>query len=199
MTDRPDGTSEETPDESELPEAEPAVEAEPEAADVQAAGDETGDELDADDADEESYADQDGDASSFADEETAKFEAAGRPGPAPARPTWRRAAPPPSATRAPTVSEVAVQVSDPASKIFVVGTVVVFVSILLFGIFLGNGGVLSATPTPEPTAVPTASPSAAPSASVSVSPSGSASAAPSGSGSAAPSASAAPSLSPSPS
>lgn len=190
MTDRPDGTPHEAPDETELPEAEPGVEAEPEAetADLEAAEDDTGGELDSGDADEEfSDTGEDADAAQIDELGASAVDAAGRPL---ARPSRRRIGAPATATRAPTVSEVAVHVSDPASRIFVIGTVVVFAGILLFGIFLGNGGILTGTPTPRPTAVPTASPSAGPSASGSVAPSGSASAAPSGSGSAAPSASA---------
>lgn len=206
MTDRPG----ETPDETEPLEAEPAVEGEFEAesTDLEIGADDSGDELDSGDtAEEYPDGDEDADAAQPDDEGAATVDAAGRRVGGPARPAWRRAAPPAIATRAPTVSEVAVHVSDPASRIFVIGTVVVFVGILLFGIFMGNGGILTGTPTPKPTAVPTASPSAGPSGSATAAPSGSGSAAPSASGSAAPSASAsaapspsgAPAASPSPS
>jgi hypothetical protein len=201
MTDRPDGTPGEAPDETQPLEAEPAVESEPavegepesEPTDLEGAADDNGDELDSGDtAEEYPEGDEDADAAQLDDEGAATVDATGRRVGVPARPAWRRAAPPAIATRAPTVSEVAVHVSDPASRIFVIGTVVVFVGILLFGIFMGNGGILTGTPTPKPTAVPTASPSAGPSGSASAAPSGSGSAAPSGSGSAAPSASGSP-------
>jgi cytoskeletal protein RodZ len=114
----------------------------------------------------------------------------------------------PAAAAAP-VPERAIRVEDRISKIFVLGTVGVFLVILLNGVFFGVGGVLTpfVSPTPAPTASPSAVVSASPSASASVSPSASGSTAPSvsvapsASGSAAPSGSgaAAPSVSPSPS
>lgn len=85
---------------------------------------------------------------------------------------------------APSVSEQAVHITDRASSAFVVGTVAVFVLILLYGILLGRAGIVSdalATPTPVPTAVPSLT--AAPSASESLGPSASASAVPSASAS----------------
>jgi hypothetical protein len=112
----------------------------------------------------------------------------------------------PAAAAAP-VPERAIRVEDRISKIFVLGTVGVFLVIMLNGVFFGVGGVFTpfVSPTPAPTASPSAvvsaspsaSGSAAPSASSSVAPSGSA--APSASGSAAPSPSGAASPSPSPS
>jgi hypothetical protein len=83
------------------------------------------------------------------------------------------------ATPPATVSEQAVHIDDRISKLFVAGTVAVFVLILLNGLLLGRNGALSPTPTPTPVPSATAAPSVAPS------PSGSAPA----SGSAAPSAS----------
>ncbi len=93
----------------------------------------------------------------------------------------RRGATPPSVQRAPTQSELAVRVTDNASRLFVIATVAVFVAILGFGLLAGNGGLLTATPAP---------PSAAPS--VSVEPSSSGSAEPSASAEPSPEASASP-------
>jgi hypothetical protein len=67
----------------------------------------------------------------------------------------RREAPTPSVQRAPTQSELAVRVTDNASRFFVIGTVVVFVAILAFGLLAGTGGFLTAAP--SPTAVPSVS------------------------------------------
>ena len=77
----------------------------------------------------------------------------------------RRAVAPAAALRAPTPSEVATRVTDPASRIFVIGSVVVFVAILVFGLVGGHGGLLTPSPTHRP------SPSAAPSVSAAPSPS----------------------------
>jgi hypothetical protein len=66
-----------------------------------------------------------------------------------------RQAPPPSVQRAPTQSELAVRVTDNASRFFVIGTVVIFVAILLWGLVGGTGGFLTATP--GITAVPSVS------------------------------------------
>jgi hypothetical protein len=68
----------------------------------------------------------------------------------------RRGAPAPSVQRAPTQSELAVHVTENASRVFVIATVVVFVAILAFGLLAGTGGLLTATPAP-PTAVPSVS------------------------------------------
>jgi len=75
----------------------------------------------------------------------------------------RRQTPPPSVQRAPTQSELAVRVTDNWSRLFVIGTVAVFVAILAWGLVGGSGGLLTATP--APTAAPSASvaPSAVPS------------------------------------
>ena len=62
----------------------------------------------------------------------------------------------PSVQRAPTQSELAVRVTDNASRVFVIATVVVFAAILLFGMLAGNGGV-SDVRRPTPTAAPSAS------------------------------------------
>lgn len=98
----------------------------------------------------------------------------------------------PAAAAAP-VPERAIRVEDRISKIFVLGTVGVFLVIMLNGVFFGVGGVF--TPFVSPTPAPTASPSAvvSPSPSASVAPSASGSAAPSGSGTPSPAGSAAPS------
>ena len=54
----------------------------------------------------------------------------------------RRGAPAPSVQRAPTQSELAVRVTDNASRLFVIGTVVVFVAILGWGLLAGSGGFI---------------------------------------------------------
>jgi hypothetical protein len=112
-----------------------------------------------------------------------------------ARPAERgpRRRPTAPAQRAPSPSEVAVHVREDWSKAFVIITAAVFTLILLNGIVLGHGGLLTPipTPTPTPTEAPSGSPSAEPSASGSpvVSPSTSAAPSPSASPSAAASAS----------
>ena len=75
----------------------------------------------------------------------------------------RRGAAAPVVQRAPTQSELAVRVTDNASRIFVIATVVIFAAILAFGLLAGTGGLL--TTTPPPTAAPSvsAAPSASPS------------------------------------
>ena len=101
-------------------------------------------------------------------------------------------------TRAPSPSEIAVHVREDWSRAYVLIVVIVFVGILLYGLILGHGGLLTPlpTPSPEPSETPSTSPSAAasesPGASVSITPS---SAAPS---SATPSSGAGASVSPSP-
>jgi len=108
------------------------------------------------------------------------------------RPERAPAAPPP-----PSPSDQAVHINDRASKFFVLGTVLVFLLILLNGALFGVGGALSPTPSPTPRPSPTVAPS--PSLAPSGSPASSGS--PSASGSPAPSIPASPaaSLSPAPS
>ncbi len=60
----------------------------------------------------------------------------------------RRRTPPPAPGRAPTPSEKAVHVREDVSKVFVIATAVVFTAILLNGLLLGNGGLLTAAPAP---------------------------------------------------
>jgi hypothetical protein len=91
--------------------------------------------------------------------------------------------------RTPSPSEIAVHVREDWSKAFVILTVAVFTLILLNGLVLGHGGLL--TPIPTETPIPAESPSGSPS----TSPSGSATP----SGSTAPSASASTAASASPS
>jgi hypothetical protein len=104
---------------------------------------------------------------------------------------------------APTPSEVAVRLRDRPSEIFVIVVAIVFAAILLNGVFLGKGGILTPIPSSRPLPSESAQPSSSvgPSASA-VAPSSAASAAPSVSGSSqAPSAgpSQPPSAAPSPS
>jgi hypothetical protein len=75
-------------------------------------------------------------------------------------------------------SEQAVHIDDRISKLFVAGTVAVFVLIFLNGLLLGRGGALVPEPTPTPVPSVTAAPSASPSASGSASPGASSSASP---------------------
>jgi hypothetical protein len=124
-----------------------------------AAVDEMEAELEAEEATEEELDDEEVEAAEAEDE----FE----PGPASAAAgvaadaagsavSRRRGAPAASVQRAPTQSELAVRVTDNASRFFVIGTVVVFVTILLYGLLAGSGGLLTATPAP-PTAAPSVS------------------------------------------
>jgi len=93
------------------------------------------------------------------------------------------------APHVPTQSELAVRVTDNQSRIFVIGTVVVFAAILGWGVFAGTGGVLTpvATPTVAPSVSAAPSASAAPSVSVAPSASPAASPSPSAAASASPS------------
>ena len=98
-----------------------------------------------------------------------------------------------AATRAPTPSERAVHMTDRPSRYFVIGSVVVFVGILLYGLLGGQGGFLTQKPAATEAPSVSAAPSTSPAASGSAAPSASGSAAPS----VAPSASSAPSSAPS--
>jgi hypothetical protein len=95
----------------------------------------------------------------------------------------RRGAAAPVTTTAPSLSERAIHIDDRVSKLFVVLTVLVYLAILLNGVFFGVGGLLSpsATPSPSPSAEesPSGSVSASPSVSGSIAPSGSVGSSPS--------------------
>ena len=82
----------------------------------------------------------------------------------------RREVAPAAPLRAPTPSEVATRVTDPASRIFVIGSVVVFVAILVFGLVGGHGGLLTTTPSPTVRPVATLKPSPSASTRASVAP-----------------------------
>ena len=164
MTERPEGT----PEEAAAPEIEPAEpEIEPEAAEQAA----------------------------MAEPEAAERAAMAEPEPAqPAAAAAavvgtakRREAAPATPPRAPTPSEVATRVTDPASRIFVIGSVVVFVAILVFGLVGGHRGLLTPAPTHRPSPSVSAAPSPSPSAAPSVSAAPSRSAAPSATASPSPS------------
>lgn len=126
-----------------------------------------------DDLVDESEADVDAEVDDY---EAAVREVAGEAPPAipprGARPTERepsgRRRPATTAQQAPTPSQVAVHVREDWSKAFVVITAAVFVLILLNGLVLGHGGLLTPipTPTPTPTEAPSGSPSSSPSASL---------------------------------
>ena len=194
MTERPEGAPDASPTEPEAaPEAETETGApEPAAATSEELGGVTGaldaetDYAEADELEDELEADEAaaGDLDEEIEGETtaplgAEPTAVGTPatGAAVAR---RRGATPPSVQRAPTQSELAVRVTDNASRFFVIGTVVIFAAILLFGLLAGNGGLLTTTPAPTPAPSVSIEPSASASAgaSESVAPSASASQAP---------------------
>ena len=82
----------------------------------------------------------------------------------------RRGTQAPVAHHVPTQSELAVRTTDNVSRVFVIGTVVVFAAIIVFGMLAGQGGLLTkpSAPTAAPTvsAQPSAAASAAPSQSV---------------------------------
>ena len=59
----------------------------------------------------------------------------------------------------------ALRIRDRASAVFVLVSVIVFVGILLNGLVLGHGGLLTATPSPSPRPSITAAPSVTPAAS----------------------------------
>lgn len=164
MTERPEGTPGASPDEPEAtPEAETVTGA-PEATEAateelmadSAAYDPERDAAEADEIDSELEAEdgEEGDEGEFDDE--LEEETVVPLGVEPAAPLVtatgtaavprRRQAPPPSVQRAPTQSELAVRVTDNASRFFVIGTVVIFVAILLWGLIGGTGGFLTATP-----------------------------------------------------
>jgi hypothetical protein len=200
MTDRPEGTSRTDgptpPDEDDVspphePEAGGAA-VEPVPASAEEPGADLGDDIEAPEVEPEEP------------ETPEEPEAPGtEPGPtetAPAgaaTPARRREGAAQPAPRAPTPSELAVRVKDPASTIFVVGTAVVFIGILLYGLLLGEGGTLTPIPTPGPTPSITAEPSGSGSPAPSVSSAPSASVAPSASATPVASQSAAPSATPS--
>jgi hypothetical protein len=178
MTERPEGTPDATPAEPEAaPHAETVTGApEAPAAETEEIESEAGDfepetdEAEIDEIDEEFEAEE-AEADELADE--LEDEVVVPLGVEPAAPlvaataaagARRRGAPAPSVQRAPTQSELAVRVTDNASRFFVIATVVVFAAILAYGLFAGNGGLLTTTPAP-PTAAPSASVSAEPSAS----------------------------------
>ena len=180
MSERPEGTPEEAPAEPEAAQEAPVAEAAvAEAPAPEAVAEETeveeisAEELGDDDLADDELAD---DTVVPVDVESAAPPVVGTGAAVPRR----RGAPAPVAHRAPTQSELAVRVTDNASRFFVIGTVIVFVAILGFGLLGGNGGFL--TNTPEPTVAPSVS--AGPTPSASTEPSASTSAEPSVSASA---------------
>ena len=164
MTERPEGTPGAPPDEPET-DAAAAHDPERDAAEVdeieselEAEEAEVDDELEADEAELEADDELEAEGDELDDE--LEEETAVPLGVEPAAPLGaavprRRVPPPPSVQRAPTQSELAVRVTDNASRVFVIGTVVIFVSILLWGLVGGTGGFL--TTTPAPTVAPTVS------------------------------------------
>ena len=92
----------------------------------------------------------------------------------PMRPDERRASRQAAAPTSPRPAE-RVHIGDRASRLFVLASIATFALILLYGLLLGQGGLLSPDPSPTPavSAAPSASPSGSPgtSASPSVSPS----------------------------
>jgi hypothetical protein len=173
MTERPEGTPAASPDE---PEAAPEAETETGAPEARAAAaeeltaetvaydperdaaevDEIEDELDAEAGEDEGVDDE-------LEEETVVPLGVEPAGPlvtaTGAAVPRRRQTPPPSVQRAPTQSELAVRVTDNLSRVFVIGTVAVFVAILAWGLLGGSGGILTATPAPTATPSVSAAPS----------------------------------------
>ncbi len=77
----------------------------------------------------------------------------------------------------PTPSEVAVRIDDRISALYVIAVVAAFTGLLLWGVFLGTGGILTPLPSPSPSPTePPASAEVSPSPSPSPSPSSSPSA-----------------------
>lgn len=161
MTERPDGTPGASPDEPEAaPEAEtdtgapeaPAALTEELASDTAALDDEGDaaeddeieDELEAEEADDEDEAFEDEPVEPLGSEPAAAAGAA-----ATGAGARRRQVQPPSVQRAPTQSELAVRVTDNASRIFVIVTTIVFAAILAWGLLGGNGGLFSTPQTPS--------------------------------------------------
>ena len=148
-------------------------------------------------ADDVAPADTDDDSETFDDEsEEPQPAPAGTPAAAAAT-TARRPKGPGAkgaakqAAATPTVADEAVKIQDRASAWFVIGTIGVFVAILLYALVLGAGGISSdalKTPKPEATPIVSVAPSAAPSADPSAAPSVDASAPSSAEPSVAPSA-----------
>jgi hypothetical protein len=72
----------------------------------------------------------------------------------------------------PTPSEVAVRIDDRISALYVIAVVAAFTGLLLWGVFLGTGGILTPLPSPSPSPTePPASAEVSPSLSPSPSPS----------------------------
>jgi hypothetical protein len=187
MTEPTPGTPSPLPDEPSEPAApDPAI-APDEALDADLEGNGGGEDGDADELEFDDEADEEEEAPA-PEPSTVEGAVPGAVARQPGGPAVRRR----GTTVAPhitTQSELAVRVTDNQSRIFVIGTVVVFAAILGWGVFAGTGGLL--TPVASPTVAPSvsAAPSASAAPSVSLSPSASpaASASPSAAASASPS------------
>lgn len=177
MTERPEGTPEAVPAE---PEATADPNAETDAAAIEDADvDEIDEELEGDEADEDeanaaddleaAETDEDELGDEFENETTEPLpgEPAVAAGTATTPSVSRRRGVPPAVQRAPTQSELAVRVTDDASRFFVIAIVIVFVAILGFGLLAGNGGFFTATPVPSAAPSVSAEPSASASGSAS--------------------------------
>jgi hypothetical protein len=176
MTDRPEGSRDPEaiepepidPAAADAPEVTEPEPPEPEVAEAELTG---RSEADEDLADAEPLADEELTVAEVEAEEDA-LAAGATVAQARAETTQRRRAAP-VGRRAPTPSEIAVHVNEPWSRIFVLVAIGVFVLILLNGLLLGRGGLITGTPTPRPSASESAtpSPSASGSAPASASPS----------------------------
>ncbi len=157
MTDRPEDPSDPKVTDPEVPVA-PGPEPEPEAvAEPEREPEPTDDEIDAeaDEADDDAETAETAEADD--DDDEADADQATEAVPGATTPTGgRRRGAAPVKPKPPTLSEIAVHVNEPWSKIFVIVVVAVFVAILLNGLLLGKGGLITATP--QPTASVTASP-----------------------------------------
>jgi hypothetical protein len=171
MTERPDGTPEAVPSEPGAATEEIEVEAGafPPETDLLDAEGET--EVEAEGEDEFDDA-TDG---ALGDEPDAPLAAATGAAAAAGAAVPRRRVAQASVAHVPTQSELAVRTTDNVSRFFVIGTVVVFAAIIVFGMLAGQGGLLTkpSAPTAAPTvsAQPSAAASAAPSQPVEASPS----------------------------
>ena len=129
---------------------------------------ESDDELHEDELDEdELQADDDLDDDELATKALPRADLAAAAGAAGAKTAASRGRQTRTATPAPAIDELP-YVDDRVSKIWVGLIVAVFAAIFIYGLLLGRGGILTTTPSPEPTASrpPSSSPSTVPSPSV---------------------------------
>ncbi|HEX2755982.1 MAG TPA: hypothetical protein VHM48_10990, partial [Candidatus Limnocylindrales bacterium] len=112
--------------------------------------------------DEDEEADEPADDEGIGDESAAGAAAALASGSVPGRVRVGRATKPTKVVTPATIIDPSIKVTDQASKIFVIGTVLVFVLIFAYGALLGVGGSFTpyVAPTPSPTPIATPTPRA---------------------------------------